>query len=129
MSIRAHLIGLSISTVLCMVAFVLTIVNTNPTQGGQTALASFYISGFFASLGILTLLGYTLRRYWKGNAIRYGNIQDSFRQAFLFSGFLAAALYLQSLKLVSWWDLLLLIVIVLLLELYLRANARSASFR
>lgn len=129
MSIRAYLIGLSISTILCVVALVLTIVNTNPVQGGQTALASLYISGFFAGLGILTLTGYVIRRYLTHNEIRYGNVQASFRQAFLLSGLLLATLYLQSLRLVSWWDLLLLITIVFLLELYLRANARSAHLR
>ncbi len=129
MSVRAYLIGLVISSTLCTVALVLTVVNTNPSQGGQTAFGSFYISGFFALLGVFTLSGYVVRRYLTGNEVKYANINASFRQGFLISTLVVGTLLLQSVRLASWWDILLLAGIACLLELYLRANARPARLQ
>lgn len=128
MSVRFYLVGLGLSGLVCAIALVLTIVNTNPAQG-QTALASFYISGFFATLSLLTLVGYLVRRYLTGNELRYANLQVSFRQAFLVGALLVGTLFLQALRLVSWWDLLLLAIIAGLSELYLRSNAKPRDFR
>ncbi len=129
MSVRTYLVGLALSSALCSVALVLTLVNTNPGQGGQTALASLYVSAFFSLLGIITLIGYSVRRYLSRNEVKYAHIQASFRQGFLVSALAVGLLLLQAIRLVSWWDILLLLLIVVLIELYLRANARSADLR
>lgn len=128
MSLRAYLLGLSASSALCWLAFVLTLVNTNPTQGGQAAKLSLYISLGIAVLGSLTLLGYAARRYLARNELKYSLIRDSFRQAALGTLLLVAGLLLQAVRLLSWWDILLLVAIAVLLELYLRSHVRSPSF-
>lgn len=124
MSVKAYLFGFGISSLLCWFAFGLTLVNTNPTQG-SAALASLYLSLFFALLGTLTLLGYFARVYRRRNEIKYANIQIAFRQATLTCLVLVGLLALQSIRLLAWWDILLLVVLATLLELYLRSNARS----
>ena len=126
MSLRAYLLGLSISSVLCWIAFILTLVNTNPSQGGQSALLSLCISLFIGLLGTLTLAGYAGRRFFGGNELKYSLIVSSFRQAFIGSAFVMGLLLLQSVRLLAWWDILLLIAIALLTELYLRSNVRTA---
>ena len=124
MSVRTYLLGLAISSVLCWVAFALTLVNTNPTQGGQAALLSFFLSLGCGLVGTLTIIGYYARVYLHRNEVRYGLIRPALRQAFLFTGLFIGLLLLQSGGLLSWWDILLLVVIIGLLELYLRSNAR-----
>lgn len=129
MSLRSYLLGLSVSSGLCWIAWVLTIVNTNPGQGGQSALLSFYISLFVALLGTLTLLGYAARLVLSNNELKYQHIRVAFRQALLVSLLVTAALLLQAIRLLSWWDILLLVVIAALAELYLRSHGRSISVR
>lgn len=125
MSIRTILWGLGFVAVACWIAWALTVVNNNPDQGGQTVLLSFYISLYVALVSTFTVGGFALRRYFGNNELRYGYLQVSFRQAFIVAALLIALLALQSVRLLAWWDILLLVVVSLLLELYLRSNARS----
>ena len=117
--------GLGLIAAACWIAWALTIVNNNPDQGGQTVLISFFISLYVALVSTLTVAGFALRRYFGNNELRYGYLQVSFRQAFIGSALLVALLALQALRLLAWWDILLLVAVSLLLELYLRSNARS----
>lgn len=125
MSIRTILWGLGVIAVACWIAWSLTIVNNNPGQGGQTVLLSFYISLYVALASTFTVGGFALRRHLGNNELRYAYLQTSFRQAFIGSALLIALLALQSVRLLAWWDILLLVAVALLLELYLRSNARS----
>ena len=125
MSIRTILWGLGFVAAACWIAWALTIVNNNPDQGGQTVLISFYISLYVALVSTLTVAGFALRRHFGNNELRYGYLQASFRQAFIGSALLVSLLALQSVRLLAWWDILLLVAVSLLLELYLRSNARS----
>ncbi|MDP4000154.1 MAG: hypothetical protein Q8Q11_01850 [bacterium] len=125
MSIRTILWGLGFVAAACWIAWVLTVVNNNPDQGGQTVLLSFYISLYVALVSTFTVGGFALRRYFGNNELRYAYLQASFRQAFIVGALLIALLALQSVRLLAWWDILLLVAVSLLLELYLRSNARS----
>ncbi len=127
MPLKFYLIALAASSVLCWSALILTVSGTNPNQGGQTALLAFYLSLSFALLSTLSLLGYGVRRYLSRNETKYEVIRTAFRQAFLVTGVLAAAGILQAVRLLSWWDVVLLLSIAMLLELYLRSYARPAS--
>lgn len=128
MSVRGYTLGFLVSSTLCWVAWILTVVNTNPEQSGQGALVSFYISLFFALLGSATLVGYAVRRYVTGNEVKYLAMRVAFRQAFLFAAFAVVLLLLQAARLASWWDILLLVLISFLLELYLRSHAATKHF-
>ncbi len=125
MRIRTILWGLSAVAAACWLAWALTIVNTNPEQGGQVALASFYLSLYVGLASTLTVAGYLLRRHFGNNELRYANLLVAFRQAFLGAALGLALIALQSIGLLAWWDILLLVAVVLLLELYVRSNARS----
>lgn len=127
MSLKAVLWGLGVSSVLCWIAWFLTITNTNPDQGGQAAVLSFYLSLFAGVFGTVTLVGYAIRRVLSGNELKYTLIRTSFRQGFLVAALLIILLLLQSSRLLSWWDVSLLVVTVVLLELYLRSYGRTRS--
>jgi hypothetical protein len=125
MSIKVILYGLGFTAAVCWIAWLLTLVNNNPNEGGQAVMLSFYISLYVALVSTFTLVGFFGRKYLGNNELRYMNLQTSFRQAFLLAALLVVALLLQSVRLLAWWDILLLVVVILLLELYLRSNARS----
>ena len=127
MSLRVVIWGLVISSGLCWLAWLLTVFNTNPAQGGQPAILAFYLSLFAGLFGTLTLAGYGLRRMVAHNELKYGIIRTAFRQAFLASTLFVGLLILQSLYLFSWWDAWLLIAVVVLLELYLRAYGNTRT--
>nr|MDP9212100.1 hypothetical protein [bacterium] len=63
MRVRTILWGLGIIAAACWIAWALTIVNTNPDQGGQVAVLSFYISLYVALVSTLALVGYVVRRH------------------------------------------------------------------
>lgn len=128
MTIRTYLTGLLTAAALCWTAFVLTVANTNPNTGGQTALVSFYVSLTFALIATVTLLGYIARVYLSRNEVRYAHLRSSFRQSFLVAGLVVILLLLQAEQLLAWWDVLLLSGITTLIELYLRAHARPKAF-
>lgn len=128
MSLRAYLVGLGAISGVCWLAWLLTLVNTNPAQGGQAALLSFYFSLLVALVGTLTLAGYFVRLYFSRNELKFVLFRQALRQAWLLGGLLVTLLVLQSIRLVSWWDILLLIAVAFLLELYLRSNARRINF-
>lgn len=127
MSLRAVIWGLVVSSGLCWLAWFLTVVNTNPTQGGQAAILAFYLSLFAGLFGTITLLGYAGRRLVARNELKYLIVRTSFRQAFLISVLAVALLLLQSLRLLSGWDVWLLVTVVVLLELYLRAYGKTGT--
>lgn len=127
MSLRAVIWGLVVSSGLCWVAWVLTVLNTNPAQGGQAAILAFYLSLFAGLFGAVTLLGYGLRRWTAHNELKYRIIRTAFRQGFLFSVLVVTLLLLQSVRLLSWWDVWLLVTVVVLLELYLRAYGKTGT--
>ncbi len=122
MSLRTYLLGIFISTILCWVAFILIVTNTNPVDSGRIAIFSFFGSLFFGLIGLFTLIGYYLRVWFSKNETIYANIGVAFRQAILFSLCFIILLVLQSIRLLTWWNGLLLVLVIISLEFYFLAK-------
>ncbi len=122
MSLRTYLIGIFIGTILCWAAFVLTVLNIDPADSGVLGLTSFFGSLFFALAGTLGLIGFFARIWLSGNEIIYENIGISFRQGFLFSLSIVGIFALQSIRMLTWWNGILLVLIVIMLEFYFLAK-------
>ncbi len=122
MSLRTYLIGVFIGTILCWGAFVLTILNIDPTDSGTLGLASFFSSLFFALTGTFGLIGFFARIWLSGNEIIYENIGISFRQGVLFSLCIVGLLALQAIRMLTWWNGILLVLIIIMLEFYFMAK-------
>lgn len=122
MSLRAYLIGIFISTILCWAAWGLTILNIDPTDSGTLGLASFFGSLFFALAGTFGLIGFFTRVWLSGNEIIYENIGISFRQSFLLSLCIIGLLALQAIRMLTWWNGILLVLIIIMLEFYFMAK-------
>ncbi len=122
MTLSAYIIGIAISTALCWLAWVLTLLNLDPKNTGAWGLVSFFGSLFFALVGSLTIIGFYLRLWFSSNEYYYENITVSFRQALLVTFAFVGLLGLQALKILNIFDGILFVISILLLEFYFLAR-------
>lgn len=101
--------------------FAFTIEKSSPAQG-STVLVTFYLSLILSCTCFLGMISFYLRKKISNNELYFANIKVSFRQSFLFAIFLALSLFLASMGLITWWDIILLALSVILLELYFESN-------
>ncbi|MBU1203406.1 hypothetical protein KKH39_05180 [Patescibacteria group bacterium] len=129
MTIRSYNIAMLLATVLAWLGFFIIINSFDPYQGGLSIFLMFYFTLFLSILGTLSLLGFLLRSVWnRKRGIARVMVMESFRQAVIFSSVLLVALFLQSLRLLTWWNTLLLVVLATTIEfvfLVFRANDKK----
>lgn len=101
--------------------FAFTVLKTNPEQG-SFPLISFYLSSLLALSCLLSMITFYLRRKITNNELHFANIKVSFRQSFLLAVFLELTLFLASIRLLTWWDIILLALSLGLFELYFESN-------
>jgi hypothetical protein len=118
MTLKKYLIGMMISTVFCWFSWGMILFYIDPKTTGIVGLAAFYISLFFALIGLLTLIGFYLRIWFSKNEILFAHVGPSFRQAVFLSIVVVGSLVLQSFRLLTWWDGALLVASIVLLEFY-----------
>jgi hypothetical protein len=93
----------------------------NPQQGSVT-IALFYLSLIMAISCLFSLISFYIRKKISNNEIYFANIKVSFRQSFLFAVFVGLTLFLASIRLLTWWDMILLALSLTLLELYFESS-------
>jgi len=113
--------ALSFGTIICWIAFLLVILNIDPTKMFGIGIAAFFSSLFLSLLGTFTMLGIYIRRGF-GNA---EVIFTSFRQGALLTILLVGLLILQLLRVLTWWDGILFVLSVILLEFTIRNRSIS----
>lgn len=87
-------------------------------DAGLVGKVLFYFILFFAISGVLNLIFLRLRRRITTSETAFGNVGMSLRQAIILAFFAIGLLILQSLRVLVWWDGLLLLAGVFLIELY-----------
>ncbi len=122
MTLSSYLLGIGISTILCWVAWLLTLFNLDPRTAGTVGFLSFFTSLFFALVGTLTIAGFYLRLLSTKNEYYYENITISFRQAILASISISGLLILQALRLLHLFVGILFVLSIILLEAYFLAR-------
>jgi hypothetical protein len=118
MTLKKYLIGMMISTVFCWISWGMILYYVDPETTGWVGLGAFYVSLFFALVGLLTLVGFYMRVWFSKNEILFAHVGPAFRQGILLSLVLVGSLLLQSFRLLTWWDGALFIASVALLEFY-----------
>ncbi len=115
------LLGIVLATALGWASWTLVLLKMSPFVSGNLALAFFYSSLILALTGAFSLLLYALR--WgfasEETAPHFG---VTLREGFLLALMIAIALAFERLRVLTWWDALLLLAIVLLLEFYFLAR-------
>lgn len=93
----------------------------NPGQG-LVAVITVYTSLTFVITCFFGMVSFAVRRKVTNNELYFANIKVSFRQAFLLAAFVDLALFISSIGLLTWWDIILLALSLILLELYFESN-------
>jgi len=117
-----YLIGIIVATVLGWASFFVVINNLSPFISGYLALSLFYSSLFIAVTGTLAILNYYLRMALNKNKNYYQNLNIALRQGSLFSVMIVASLIFQRLRVLTWWDAMLMLIIIFLVEYYFMAR-------
>lgn len=114
--------GLFLITVLGWSSWAVVITKLSPFTSTTLALLLFYASLCLALTGTFTLLNYYLRLMMNKRQIYNAQFNTALRQGLLLSLMVCIALIFQRLKVLTWWDSLLLLGIVLLIEFYFMAK-------
>ena len=117
MSLTRYLILMTLATLLCWGAFLIVIYSVDPFETVTLGFVLFYLSIFFALVGILSLIGFLVRYIFNKNQFITQQVIVSFRQAILLAILVTASLYLQSNGLIAWWNLLILVVLLVVIEI------------
>lgn len=107
-----------IGTIIFWAAWSATLIGINPEQSGTRAVLVFFVNLFFALTGTIYLISYVIRLKIFGRSALYRNIQVSTRQAVLFSILISSTLWLQSQRLLTWYNVILLILGLTVLEFF-----------
>jgi len=107
-----------LATLVAGASWGLVIYYLDPLKSGIVGLILFYLTLFFASVGLLTILGFYIRRRVSNNELLFVLVGVSFRQAIWLSFILMGLLMMQGAGILEWWDAGLLILSLALLEGY-----------
>lgn len=113
--------GLIVSTLIFgLLLFFLTL--TQSPDESVVTVVIYLVSVFFFAMGLAAIFGFYARRWWQHNEVLFENVKISIRQAILFSGFLVGILALSAMRLLTWWDGVILAISFILIELYFKTR-------
>ena len=118
MTLKSYLWGMRISAALSAAAWSAVVYNINPEEAGIVGQILFYLSLFLALAGIFILFLTWIRKKISGNERAFARLGMSFRQGVLLSALANTLLIFQSVRILTWWDGLLLAAGVFMVELY-----------
>lgn len=114
--------GLSLITLIFGGLTLLLTIFTSPDQGPFTIIL-YYVSVFFFTMGLSSLVLFLYRKWWTHNEVIFGNVKTSVRQGFLMAFFVVSILALSSMNLLTWWDASILAISFLLIDLFFRVRS------
>jgi Na+/melibiose symporter-like transporter len=85
----------------------------SPYVSPAPALVFFYTSFFIAHTATFALLGFYLRVWLNKNEVYYQHINIALRHGVLLSVIMCTGLFFQRLRVLTWWDGLLLVLIMI----------------
>lgn len=119
MSLKAYLSLMIFATILCVAGLVTVLAIVNPLTTNWLGAVLFYVSLFLTSLGLGAILGFIIRFLILRKELAHRSVIVAFRQAFLFGLLITAVLWLKSMGLFSWLNVLLLIIGFSIIEFFL----------
>lgn len=118
MNIRVYSLIMILATILAWLGWSLVIVNFSPEQAEVTVFLLFYVLLFLAGLGTFSLLGLWSRKVFSRQKLILRAVAlKAFRQGVILSAVVVTSLWLQALRVLTWWNILLLIVLAVVVEL------------
>ncbi|HEX7586353.1 MAG TPA: hypothetical protein VF390_01845 [Patescibacteria group bacterium] len=118
MTLKSYIWGMRLVALFSFIALGLVINYVDPEKSGIVGKVLFYLIFFFFLSSFFNLGLLWIRKRALGKEAVSLNISLSFRQGALLAIFVAGLMVLQSMRLLIWWDGLLLLAGVFLVELY-----------
>lgn len=119
---------MSIGTVVCFVAWFFVILSLDPTQAGFLGFFFFYASLFLAIFGLFSVIGFLVRwKILKDDEVVFRHVKRTFRQAIILAAAVIFVLFLLQLRLLTWWNGILLVLLLLALEGLIFTNHRNST--
>ena len=116
---------MSLGTIICWIAWVFILFNIDPVQADFLAFTFFYSSLFLALLGTFSVIGFLFRRrVIKEDEIIFRHVKRTFRQGIMLSTWTILFLFLQQIKLLTWWIATILIILFIVIEGLIFANRK-----
>lgn len=115
---RNYILAVLGASVISWISFVVVIFQMSPFSRPFLSLSLFYATLFVALSGTFSMLFYGLRRLANQTEIHNRHLNASIRQGVLISVLLVVGLGFQRLRILTWWDGLILLGIVLMIEFY-----------
>ena len=118
MTLKTYIWGVRIVALFSFIAWALIVNFVDPETTGIAGKILFYLAALFALGSLFNLMLVWIRKKTIGKEAIALNIGLSFRQGILLAIFVIGLLILQSLRILVWWDGLLLLAAIFLIELY-----------
>jgi hypothetical protein len=118
MTLGSYLWGMTISTVLCLISWMLIIIYINPETAGIAGVFLFFFMLFFFLTGLFALIGFYARKKFSKNTVKFNYAGIAFRQGIFFSLIFIGLLALRKLGMLFWWSAILFVLGIGLLEIY-----------
>ncbi len=127
MTLRAYLILMIITTLICWTAFCFVLLTVNPEITNWIGFLLFYLSLFLALVGSAAIIGFLIRFVGLKRELAFNSVKEAFRQSFLFALLIVVALFLLSKDLFTWINLGLLVIGLSVLEFFLISYSKSLA--
>lgn len=117
-----------LATILAWLGFFIIINNLDPTQASFTVFLLFYLILFLGLLGLFSLLGFWFRILWqRRRGVPRLMVAESFRQALILAIILIVALWLQAVRVLNWWTIILLVILGTAIEFFILVWLKKAD--
>ena len=118
MTLKSYAWGMCLVSLFSFIALSLAITYIDPEKSGIAGQVIFYLIFFFLLSSLINLLLLWIRKRALGNEAAALNVGLSLRQGILIALFVIGLLILQSMRILIWWDGLLLLAGIFIVELY-----------
>ena len=118
MTLRSYIWGMRLAALFSFIGLGLVIKYVDPEKSGVVGKLLFYLTLFFFLSSFFNLFLLWIRKRILGKESVTLNVGLSFRQGALLAVFVIGLLVLQSLRILIWWDGLLLLAGIFIVELY-----------
>lgn len=122
MSRNFYLFGIFIAALFGWASWGVVIHKLSPYASPAPALTLFYASLFLALTATFALFGYYLRVWLNKHEVYSQHVNIALRQGILLSLIVCTGLLFQRLRVLTWWDGLLLVLVMILVEFYFMAK-------
>lgn len=127
MTLKLYLWGMKISTILSIIAWGLVIYYIDPESSGFAGQILFYLSLYLVLTGTFTLIFALIRKKLADEETVSFYLGTNFRQGALVALLAIILLFFQSLRILTWWDGLLVVAGIFIIELYFLNKSKTKA--